>query len=248
MITSLYRGGLGNILFQVAVGISVAIENNDIYAINPNNHLGRGQGNHISSYIENILLKIQKTNFKSDKIYENFSNDIKKIPYVENLCLSGFFQNYNLFKHNKDQIKKAFNFDFINFDKNKEKKILSIHVRTGDYLLEPNFNIINKNYYEKCLNMLNLDDYEIYLISDFPDIAKSYLPDINYKIFHKSELHDMFLLSQSDACIIPNSTFSWWGSFLGQDKITYVPNIWAVANEDFKDIYHDNMVKVQYDI
>lgn len=246
MITSIYNGGLGNILFQVAAGISFAIDNNDNYAINSNNHFGRGQGNHISNYTENVLLKIQKTNFKSDKILKVSTNNYTDIKYEENLCLDGFFQNYNFFKHNKDQIKRIFNFDFINFDKIKEKKILSIHIRTGDYLREPKFNIINKNYYEKCLNMLKIDDYDVYLISDFPNIAKSYLPDINYKIFHKSELHDMFLLSQSDVCIIPNSTFSWWGSFLGQDKVTYVPHEWNLDKDEFEGIYREDMIKVNF--
>ena len=237
-------GGLGNLLFQVSAGVSLALDNNDEYFINPYNHKGRGQGNHISVYLDNIFSNIKKTNITPEYKFEHISNVYKEIPYKKDMCIEGFFQSYNYIKHHKEEIKNLFNLNFIN--NKKDKKILTIQVRTGDYANEPSFNILNKNYYENSLNQINLEEYDIYLISDFPELAKKIIPDINYKIFHKTELHDIFLMSQSDVCIISNSTFGWWGSFLGNDKTTYAPYQWNVDKEQFEGIYRDDMIKVNF--
>lgn len=247
MITGIYEGGLGNLLFQIAAGLNLALNNQDTYKINPNLHIGRGQGNHINNYINNIFSKIEKTNFVSSNTFEHLSNHYKNIPYSENICLRGYYQNFDYIKDNQEQIKKTFELNNIIFNKTKEKKILSIHVRTGDYANHPHFNILNKNYYENCLNAINnIEDYEIYLVTDYPSLATKYIPDIPYKIFHKSELMDLFLLSKSDICIISNSSFAWWGSFLGDTKITYAPYMWCTNQDEFKNIYSKDMIKINF--
>jgi hypothetical protein len=246
MITGIYEGGLGNLMFQIAAGMCLSIDNNDVYKINPSRHIGRGQGNHISNYLHTIFSKIEKTDFISSNIFEHISNKYKEIHYSENLCLRGYFQNFNYIKSYQNKLKEIFHFDYINFNKIKEKKILSIHVRTGDYNYYNHFNILNKNYYENCLNKINVDEYEIFLISDYPSEAQKVIPDIPYKIFHKSELADMFLMSKSDVCIISNSTFAWWGSFLGEKKITYAPYIWNTDVEEFENIYSEEMIKIKF--
>lgn len=246
MITSIYEGGLGNLLFQVAAGVCLAIDNKDVYHINPNRHIGLGQGNYILNYTHNIFSKIQKTNHVSTNVFEHISNLYTDIPYSSDICLKGYFQNFNYIKKHQNTLKEIFHFDYINFNKIKQKKILSIHVRTGDYKLYNHFNVLNKTYYENSLNNINIDEYEIFLISDFPSEAKKMIPDIPYKIFHKSELEDMFLMSKSDVCIISNSTFAWWGSFLGDKKITYAPYMWNTDVKQFENIYNEEMIKVTF--
>jgi hypothetical protein len=56
----------------------------------------------------------------------------------------------------------------------------------------------------------------------------------------------MFLMSKSDVCIISNSTFAWWGSFLGEKKITYAPYIWNTDVEEFENIYSEEMIKIKF--
>ena len=246
MITGIYEGGLGNLLFQVATGLCLALDNRDVYKINPNRHIGRGQGNHILNYVDNVFSKIEKTNFISDNVFEHMTNTFCLIPYSENICLRGYYQNFNYIKDHQKWLKEIFHFNFIEFNKIKEKKILTIHVRTGDYTQYNHFNILTKKYYENCLSKININEYEIFLISDYPQLAQKFLPDIPYKIFHKSELEDMFLMSKSDVCIISNSTFAWWSSFLGNEKTIYAPSVWNLNKEEFENIYTDNMIKVDF--
>ena len=40
------------------------------------------------------------------------------------------------------------------------------------------------------------------------------------------ELHDLYLLSQSDVVIMSNSSFAWWGAFLGIEKKVFAPSTW----------------------
>jgi hypothetical protein len=246
MITSIYEGGLGNLLFQVAAGVSFAIDNNDIYRINPANHIGLGQGNTIINYLDNIFSKIEKTDFTSSNIYHHHTNKYIDIPYLDGLCLRGYFQNFSYLKNHKNLIREIFNLNYLNFNKIKEKKILTIHVRGGDYKQYPNFNIITKKYYENCLNKIDVDEYEIYIVSDCLSTVKEKIPDIQYKFFNGTEIQDLFLLSKSDTCIISNSTFAWWGSFLGDEKIVYAPSTWCADTDEFLNIYSDNMIKINY--
>lgn len=247
MITSIYQGGLGNILFQIAAGLTFAKKHQETYKINPNLHIGKGQGNQITQYLNNILSKIEKTDHVSTNIYDHITNNYIDIPHTADLCLKGYYQNFNFFREQEKFIKETFHFEYLDFNKKFEKKILTIHVRTGDYYHHPHFNILNKQYYENCLNRLDLKNYDVFLISDYPEEAKKYIPSISYKIFHKSELADLFLISQSDACIISNSTFAWWGSFLGKDKENiFAPAIWCKDNEPYENIYSDNMTKINF--
>ena len=50
----------------------------------------------------------------------------------------------------------------------------------------------------------------------------------------------MYMLSQCDGNIISNSTFGWWGAYLGKEKeAVVVPSVWfgPEGPQDYYDIY-----------
>ena len=55
MITVRLQGGLGNQLFQIATGYALSVENNDEFLLDPNNHHLPLQGNHNTTYLDNIF-------------------------------------------------------------------------------------------------------------------------------------------------------------------------------------------------
>lgn len=246
MILSLYQGGLGNLLFQVAIGKITSLLKNTEYKINPNLDLGRGQGYPITKYLNNIFKKINTTEEVPKVIIEeNNYDDIFTLNEI--LGLKGFFQKSKYYTNYKKELNELFCFDEIKL-KNLKKQICTIQIRTGDFLHphHNNFNVINQKYVENAVNFVlqKNSGIEFYLITDNYELGKRYIPkQLNIKFLNFDEIYDLKLMSQSDYCIISNSSFGWWGSFLGKEKITLAPNIWF-NDQDMPEIYREDMIKI----
>lgn len=248
MITSVYQGGLGNLLFQIAVGYVFSKNNNIEYKINYKLDKGRGQGNPLISYKDNIFKNINETDVIPSYVIDESIFDIEKKLDQNDVLLDGFFQKAKYIEKYKDELNSLFNFDSIKL-KDKKTKICTIQIRTGDYLYPQysNFNIITQDYIKKCINYVlnSFTDIKFFLITDYYHLAKKFLPEnFNIEYYNLSEIDDLKLMSQSDACIISNSTFGWWGSFLGKDKLTLAPDIWN-RTDNLDEIYRPNMIKIK---
>ena len=99
-----------------------------------------------------------------------------------------------------------------------------LHIRRGDYLKLPEFHYIQtiedyyKPAYEKLNQLKQVDN--IYVLSDDTEWAKSQPFFSEQSIFTivdiPNELDALTFMSKCTAgAIIGNSTFSWWGAFLG---------------------------------
>lgn len=124
-------------------------------------------------------------------------------------------------------IKKMFQFkpEIINEGKNifnkisKNKKIVSVHFRRGDYLILSSLNL-QLDYYTKALKYFSSVEYQLVIFSD--DIEYCKTTDIfnDYDVFYM-ETHsaavDMYIMSLCDDNIIANSSFSFWGAFLNKN-------------------------------
>lgn len=108
-----------------------------------------------------------------------------------------------------------------------------LHVRRGDYLQNPNFHYIQPlEYYMKAVALLP-GVSKILVVSD--DIAwvesQEYWKDTKFEIYKSgNELETLAVISQCKAgAICANSTFSWWGAFLGSHSVrspVIVPAKW----------------------
>lgn len=118
----------------------------------------------------------------------------------------------------KDEIKKEASAIYNSIK--TEKETLSIHFRKGDYLILSSLNL-TLDYYQKALTYFNKDKYKLIIFSDDIDSCKNsgifegY--DIHYMDQHSAVI-DMCLMSLCDNNIIANSTFSFWGAFLNNNK------------------------------
>ena len=131
----------------------------------------------------------------------------------------------------------------------KNEKVISVHIRGGDYHSEPKYSdVCNIDYYKKAIAMLSTQ-YPTYFFLVFTNdcnYAKSIFQDLttniklkfmNDFIYEESLLKDpgfdLFLMSQCEHNIIANSTYSWWGAFLNnnQNKNVIAPKNWL--NSEF---------------
>jgi hypothetical protein len=138
-----------------------------------------------------------------------------------------------------------------------EKTTAFVHVRRGDYLINKELNALTPQYYFITLNLiLKVLPYitKIYVISDDMEWVKSQIifkSNVIEFFESKDELECMALMSLCKAgAICANSTFSWWGAFLGAHSIrapVFVPEHWVKNNtNDLQNLFPAEWVKMGY--
>lgn len=247
MITNIFQGGLGNQLFQVAAGLSFARDNNDSYVLNPATFLGMGQGRSIYHYLDTVFKNIDKGCFTCSNVYKEKTFAYNSIPYSGDMLLDGYFQSPKYFGKQSSFIKNAFCFPQVGF----QRKTCAIHVRLGDYM-NSGFSLITPKYFADSIEYVRSreESIDFIVMTDSPQHVHNYLPtDLNYRFFENDELGQIAAMMASDYAIISNSTFGWWGSFLGKDKISIAPDKWGTErwfkdSSEYADIYRSDMIRI----
>lgn len=253
MIIPRLKGGLCNQMFTIAAAAARAKDLETEVCINYRGipHVG-GQGFNPLRYRETLYSNIKETDTMFHNVYAEPDWSYSPITCSDNTIIDGYFQSEKHFAKYSDYIKNLFTFPDVIRNKidnaltKFDKKILTVHIRMGDYL-QPSYMsthfICNRDYYINALKNYNLNDYTIVVCTD--DVA-SYIKYINIEnailCNSKDELEDLYMLSQADSSIMSNSTFSWWGAYLGKNKEKIcAPSRWFGADgpKDYKDIYRD---------
>lgn len=117
----------------------------------------------------------------------------------------------------------------------------AIHIRRGDYLKSGSIhNVLNSDYYSNALSILTdkrkKDPIKYVVFSDEPKHVASLLPEnVNYieaNQFKLSTVEELYLMSQANAFIIANSTFSFWPAFLARiECVVVAPNRWFKSGD-----------------
>lgn len=118
---------------------------------------------------------------------------------------------------------------------------IAVHIRRGDYITDKPMAIRNLSlsYYRECVltQLEKRPDSEVYVFSnDVPWCrANLDLPCPVHFVEHTDNAtahEDLWLMTAADSMVIANSTFSWWGAYLGErrDLTVYAPKSWYQAN------------------
>lgn len=113
-----------------------------------------------------------------------------------------------------------------------------IHVRRTDYLspeVEPWMGNLTMDYYKKAMTLIRegVSDVAFFVFSDDPEWCRQNFEGCRI-IDHKNtgqDHEDLFLMSQCRHAVIANSSFSWWGAWLGDfpGKTVIAPYRWFAA-------------------
>jgi Glycosyl transferase family 11 len=226
-------GRLGNQMFQYASLKGIAKKRGYSYSIPNKNEL-----NNCFYIKETLQNKTERTIIvEKFEFNEEFFNDCP-----DNVDIRGYFQTEKYFKHIEQEIRSDFTFvnkiykpckDYIN-SIYKNNKVISLHVRRGDYLTDPNFECLDLNYYYEALE--ELPDFPVLIVSDDPEWCKEKFKGKKFNIsLTKNTYFDLCLMTICDYHIIANSSFSWWGSWLANSKKTIAPKNWFSSNGSLKD-------------
>ena len=116
---------------------------------------------------------------------------------------------------------------------------VSVHIRRGDYVTNRHTNAVHGvcplSYYKKAMKFIEdrVAQPEYFVFSDDLDWVKGNLQTHSKVRFvdnnrESNSYNDMHLMSLCKHSIIANSSFSWWGAWLGgnKDKIVVAPSQW----------------------
>lgn len=259
------KGGLGNMLFQIAAGISFSkkLKSNITFPnlIEHLNYLNNDKCynpmlNHSNEYLNlNLIKSLNNSSFNAENIYYYPFHFIKDLP-IDNSIIDGFFQSEKYFLDCRELIINFFNSDLEikNYIKNKydfiKEDVTSIHIRRGDYLNYPDIHSIkNQDYFKKAISILNEHCSKFIIHSDDIEWCRSiFIGDKFIFIENEKDYIELHMMSMCKNNIISNSSFSWWGAWINnnQDKIVIAPQNWFGPQNKFieTDIIPSNWIKI----
>jgi len=195
----------------------------------------------------------------------------------DNVNISGFFQSEKWFSHISDDIKKDFTFkkDITDvckkFISEFESPPLFLHVRRADYIKKSSYHQnLNIEYYQKALTHFD-NKQDVLVFSDDIEWCKkqklfesdrfsfsetkdrlplnNFIQNQGYTEGALVPYYDLCLMTLCKGGIISNSTFSWWGAWLqeNRDNTVVSPKQWfGEKNKNLitTDICPDKWIKI----
>ena len=288
MIIAHLIGGLGNQMFQYALGRHLAYLNNtelklDVRQLNRHKH--RNYELHFFNIKEAFatsreLIPFQFSRFKqlfttsTSRFYRKektkFLCDQSLLELRGDIYLAGSWQSDKYFTGIEKTIRQDFSFKHP-LSNNLQPLVHSIqstdsvavHVRRGDYVTNKHTNSVHGlceiDYYQKCADLImpQLSNSHFFIFSDDPIWCKENLKFNGPTTFvepHQGH-EDLHLMSLSKHFIIANSSFSWWGAWLSNNrhKQVYAPKNWlnievfkkiGSVDENLIDLIPDSWMRV----
>jgi len=258
------KGGLGNMMFQMAAAKAFALDagcecsfpnlNAQLKLLDDDNFYNPSL-KHSSEYMK-IFHKLKTVQpLGSDVKYEGFPFEYEARSIAPNSILDGFFQSEKYFGRHRQAVLDIFDFSFISDEYIKTKypfigtkRTTSIHVRRGDYLKNPFCHQpLSMLYYIKAMERLK-DKTDVFVV--FSDDIEWCKQNFSNAVFIENEKDyvEVYLMSLCDNHIISNSSFSWWGAWMNknENKTVIGPQIWFGPGIGHRtsDILPDNWIKI----
>jgi hypothetical protein len=278
-------GRLGNQIFQYASAFTLAkYVGTDLLLPNESEQTNTmGRYNPVINqydYYNNDLFRLFDLKFVNKlplsdilpRITNNY-NEPNKVCYFEDFWsipndtnLHGYFQAKQYVDKYEDLLRTELKFNdvFLNYGsqtinelKKKYKRIISLHIRRGDGLMDSGkyAHILTLDYYNKIIADYTDKDDIILVFSDDIDWCKtvfeySNLIYIDNRYKDTPHLFDFTLMSMCDVNIMAVSTYSWWAAWLkpNGDKIIIVPDTWwgtELKHNCEEPLRYDNWIKIK---
>lgn len=172
-------------------------------------------------------------------IYKDNETRFTPIPNQDNICLYGFFQDYNYFMDYFDDVRDALALDW-----KMNEGVVSIHQRRTDYLKRPDaFPQVSLNYVENAIRYFQERGYNNFrLYSDEISWCKDNITSQRFgtNITYSEGNHPIQDLVEQANCehqIIANSTFSTWAAYLNRNPNKIVVRPPFFLGERFKHLH-----------
>lgn len=267
-----YMGRLGNQMFQFAstVGISKRLNLEVKFPIE--NCLSLNQPINGDNYKCNLLecfniaqsyfIPRRHINVNREYIESEFRYDRGTESISDMTSLNGYFQTEKYFSMFRDHIISQFTFKdeyfasaktFVDSHRNPSEdiRIVSMHIRRGDYVMYPDHHpVCSKDYYNRAIEELEsrYEKIKFLIFSDDPSWCIKEFTEDKFSVCNlENPYSEMCAMTLCDDHIIANSSFSWWGAWLNQkeDKKVVAPISWfgRLIPKDTSDVYCKDWIK-----
>ena len=256
-ITGHLMGGLGNVLFIVATCFALSKKYKVKLRFYSNENTWRDSKRrmiHVYKMFENF--DIDRVNNRKSGITIRepyFFYDSITLDRRTHNCIYGYFQSYKYFDAYKTELVNMLHNPYKNAIRNALKKFslkqsqqsqqsqecefVSIHVRRTDYLALSDIHLnLSMTYYEEAVSHFSKEKSIFLIFSD--DVAFVQNEPLFQNLPHKHVItneDDEYCFWLMTAChhnIIANSSFSWWGAWLGESKKVIAPSQWFGESPD----------------
>ena len=268
MLTCHLMGGLGNQMFQIFATISNAMRTKHRFEFLYSESLGTPDVTIRSTYWNTLFVRLkpflvnvlpQPMNIIREEQTSRYK--LPNIPDYGDNCILGYFQSYKFFNDNYETICKIIGIENLKKEYLISEHTISMHFRIGDYKnIQYVHPIMPYEYYKNSIDYIisetanRYNDMPIYTIlyfcenQDIDDvniIVDRLKIEYNGVIFTKisNKIPDwgqLLTMSNCEHNIIANSSFSWWGAYLNNNKnkiVCYPPSWFGEGiNKDTSDL------------
>ena len=163
-------------------------------------------------------------------------NNLFQFAYLRSQVREGnlpdiYLQDYKYFDKYKQELIDILSVDIVKSD------YVSLHIRRGDYVNNKFYvNLTKTDYYDKAIAEFPNEKFMIFCAdrqegsNDVSDKLWCYewarKKGIKFELWNgKNEVEDMNAMIGCKGKIMANSSFSWWGAYLGEGKVV-APKNW----------------------
>lgn len=180
------------------------------------------------------------------KYFEGYFQNHKYLEPIRDILLSDITLKESIEDKYKDLFQKIL-----------ENNSVSIHIRRGDYVNDKKTKkahyVFGLEYYQKAIQVIKerLQNPIFFIFSDDIDWVKQNLK-INEETYYVSndnikDYEELIIMSKCKHNIIANSSFSFWGAWLNQnkDKIVIAPHRWNNKFiKEYRDLLPEDWIKI----
>lgn len=228
------KGQLGNQMFQYALLMAVAERRGYDFGV-PYANRSHDRYQHFAlPDLFLCLLACNSTNVRPKSHYRErqrewfvYHDDVFDV--TDGTDFFGHFQSEKYFAHlrprvlrefqQKPQTKDRVGVFLARLRSRVEADMVFVHVRRTDALTNPHLNVPTVDYYRRA--MAHFPHAHFVVISDDYGWCRAHLPippgQMTTSPF-RDHGADLELMRRCDGGIMPNSTFSWWGAWLGDEN------------------------------
>lgn len=247
------EGGMGNQLFQLAFGKSVAKRRGEElyftrYRIDSDPNGRVYELHHFKGGQDLKFVEHEEPPVVADNWYFN------QTVWTQGKSFTGHWQSEKYFDaplvHELMQLQESPSAGALRWaDRIKSGPSCMVHVRRGDYLLPDRLAChgnVSMDFYRRAKEHIGLGVH-FFIFSDDPAWCIEAFPDDTVVRWPRQTAHeDLWLMSLCNHAIFPNSTFGWWGAWLGDtqpNRIVIGPKRWFVIGQNSSDVIPERWLK-----